>query len=166
MKITRSFLYWVTKRVKNHKVIIVLKIDSIFPFTKIFVQLFLVENFNNSKNIIISVKAANVLLWYISSKTWRRVMETLGQWESQCWAVLTFFWGGGELTSSGPLMMLWEPDRFSNVYIYIYWAGEDWSGYQIFILENLPGSQIGWFSYIQQPVLTTWLLNFSLIKIS
>jgi hypothetical protein len=124
-----------------------------FPFTKIFVQFFLIENFNNSKNIIISVKAANVLLWYISSKTWRRVMETLGQWESHCWyqwwAVLTFFLGG-EPTSSGPLMVLWEPDRFSNVYIYIYifWAGEDWSGYQNFILKNLPGSQIGWFSYI------------------
>jgi hypothetical protein len=25
------------------------------------------------------------------------------------------------------------------------------------ISMNLPGSQIGWFSYIQQPVLTTWL---------
>jgi hypothetical protein len=35
----------------------------------------------------------------------------------QCWAVLTFLW---EPSSPGFLMMLWEPDRFSNIYIYIY----------------------------------------------
>ncbi len=73
--------------------------------------------------------------------------------------------GGGEPTSSGPLMMLWEPDRFSNERIFL---GLVTIGQVIknFSLKHLPGSQIGWFSYIQPPVFTTWLLKFSLIKIS
>ncbi len=35
-----------------------------------------------------------------------------------------------ESTNSGSLTMLWEPGQFSNIYIYIYIAGENWSGYQ------------------------------------
>jgi hypothetical protein len=79
----------------------------------------------------------------------------------QCWAVLTFLW---EPSSPGFLMMLWEPDRFSNIYIYIlgWW---DQSGYQK--ESNSPRSRISRFSYVQQqPVFTTWLLKFSLINIS
>jgi len=115
-----------------------------------------------------STKREREWLWHFSSKKWR-VMETSGQWESQCWypcwAVLTFCWG--EPTSLGPLMMLWEPDRFSNEHIFL---GLVRIGPVIkkFILNNLPGSQIGWFSYIH----TTTdfhdlvIINFSLIKIS
>jgi len=33
-------------------------------------------------------------------------------------------------------MMLWEPDRFSNIYIY-FRAGENQSGYQIIIIFKL-----------------------------
>jgi hypothetical protein len=59
-----------------------------------------------------------------------------------------FFWG-----ENRPVRVLsWCYENLIGslmyIYIYIFWAGEDWSGYQNFILKNLPGSQIGWFSYI------------------
>jgi hypothetical protein len=57
----------------------------------------------------------------------------------QCWAVLTFLW---EPTGSDFLMMLWEPDRFSNIYIYIlgWWETVRLSNFYFF--ANSPGSQI------------------------
>ncbi len=61
-----------------------------------------------------------------------------------------FFW---EPDDSDSLMILWEPDRFSNKF---FLTGENQSGYQIFIFSNSPGSQISRSSYtLQQPVFTS-----------
>jgi hypothetical protein len=71
-------------------------------------------------------------------------------------------------TSVGWFSLFCE-NRMFPVLSYIIFLGrwENWSGYQIIFFSNSPGSQIGQLSYIQQqPVFTTWLFIFSVIKIS
>jgi hypothetical protein len=72
-----------------------------------------------------------------------------------------FLW---ETTGSSSLMMLWEPDKFFNIYIFF---GVVRTRQVVKKNSKLTSSQISQFSYIQQQsVFTTWLLKFSLIKIS
>ncbi len=102
--------------------------------------------------------------WFCNHAWHKSEISTCTQPSSnQCWVVLTFLW---ESAGSSSLMMLWEPDWFSNtytyIYIYIYRAGENRSGYQIFIVCKLT-------RFSDKSVLiytsTSWLLKELLVEI-
>jgi len=70
----------------------------------------------------------------------------------QCWVVLTF---------------LWEPAVLGSLIYNVFGLVRTGQVIKNFFFSNSPGSQIGQLSYIQQqPVFTTWLFIFSVIKIS